>query len=204
MGGDEGNAMTAAEQLAEEVKHGESGNIYQDMLDELYQKTDDEILGPDMRRVFRIAFGSAIREYDPTQLYRACFDDPEIDFFGECRDASAPGAPPQYRDEAIERIERLLRKAFDMEPFVSCTDENGFRRTGATFDELMHAITYFRAWCERFKKKLFIWPIRWQSGVQPGADSKEITLSSDFSSTFTEKESPSEEHSQPTTEPASQ
>ena len=124
---------------------------------------------------------------DPSVIYDRLLNDPEIDFIGEWQDMNGIDDAEEKR-KCYSNLVQVIDRAFDVEPI-------GKDGVGLTLAERWILAEEFITWINDVKKKLSVFPTKWQSSEEASSDQIHIQKPDLDSDSITE-ESKVEEPSQ--------
>jgi hypothetical protein len=136
--------------------------------------------------VFNYFDGEKAVTADPSLIFDKLLNDPDIDFIGEWQDMNQIKDPDQRRD-CYSNLVEVIDRAFDVKPL-------GKDGTGLTLAERWILAEEFITWINDVKKKLSVFPTRWQSSVEESSEQIHIQKPDLDSDSITE-ESKAEEPS---------
>lgn len=124
---------------------------------------------------------------DPSVIYDRLLNDPEIDFIGEWQDMNGIDDAEEKR-KCYSNLVQVIDRAFDVKPI-------GKDGVGLTLAERWILAEEFITWINDVKKKLSVFPTKWQSSEEASSDQIHIQKPDLDSDSITE-ESKVEEPSQ--------
>jgi|TARA_R100000152_G_C6715407_1_gene142265 hypothetical protein len=124
---------------------------------------------------------------DPSVIYDRLLNDPEIDFIGEWQDMNGI-ADAEEKRKCYSNLVQVIDRAFDVKPI-------GKDGVGLTLAERWILAEEFITWINDVKKKLSVFPTKWQSSEEASSEQVHIQKPDLDSDSITE-ESKVEEPSQ--------
>ena len=124
---------------------------------------------------------------DPSVIYDRLLNDPEIDFIGEWQDMNGIDDAEEKR-KCYSNLVQVIDRAFDVKPI-------GKDGVGLTLAERWILAEEFITWINDVKKKLSVFPTKWQSSEEASSEQVHIQKPDLDSDSITE-ESKVEEPSQ--------